>query len=189
MWNLPNLSLEVSIQLFFFPFLLLNKSWRQHPTKKQLCGHISPITKTIQVRRTRHAEHCWRSKDELISYILLWTPSHGRAKAGWPARTYIQQLCADTGYSLEDLPGAMNDRHGWRERAREIHAGTVTWWWWWLFCCFTVCSHADFAVSLSFLFFVYFTKSTQSSMLASPFPLLVLLLHLFLDTYCRFVVS
>ena len=28
-------------------------------------------------------------KDELISDVLLWTPSHGRAKVGWPARTYL----------------------------------------------------------------------------------------------------
>ena len=52
---------------------ILNKSWRQHPTKQQLYGHLPPITKTLQVRRTRHAGHCWRSKDILISDILLWT--------------------------------------------------------------------------------------------------------------------
>ena len=34
---------------------ILNKSWRQHPTRHQLYGHLPPITKTIQVRRTRHA--------------------------------------------------------------------------------------------------------------------------------------
>ena len=56
---------------------ILNKSWRQHPTNKQLYGHLSLIMKTIKVRWTRHAEHCWRSKDKLISDILLWTPSHG----------------------------------------------------------------------------------------------------------------
>ena len=33
---------------------VLNKSWRQHPTRLQLYGHLPPITKTIQVRRTRH---------------------------------------------------------------------------------------------------------------------------------------
>ena len=33
---------------------ILNKSWRQHPTKHQLYGHLPPIMKTIQVRRTRH---------------------------------------------------------------------------------------------------------------------------------------
>ena len=75
----------------------LNKSWRQHPTRHQLYGHLPPITKTIQVRRTRHAGHCWRSRDELIRDVLLWTPTHGRAQAGRPARTYIQQLCEDTG--------------------------------------------------------------------------------------------
>ena len=34
---------------------ILNKSRRQHPTRHQLYGHLPPITKTIQVRRTRHA--------------------------------------------------------------------------------------------------------------------------------------
>ena len=71
---------------------ILNKSWRQHPTRHQLYGHLSPITKTIQVRRTRHSGHCWRSRDELISDVLLWTPTHGRAKAGRPARTYYVRI-------------------------------------------------------------------------------------------------
>ncbi len=110
---------------------ILNKSWRQHPTRHQLYSHLPPIMKTIQVRRARHAGHCWRSRDELIGDVLLWTPTYGRAKAGRPARTYIQQLCEDTGCSLEDLPEAMNDREKWRERVRDIRAGGTTWWWWW----------------------------------------------------------
>ena len=68
---------------------ILNKSWRQHPTRHQLHGHLPPITKTIQVRRTRHAGHCWRSKDELISDVLLWTPAFGQANVGRPVWTYI----------------------------------------------------------------------------------------------------
>ena len=51
------------------PRAVLNKSWRQHPT------------------RTRHAGLCWSSKDELISDVLLWTPTYGRANAGRPVRT------------------------------------------------------------------------------------------------------
>ena len=51
---------------------ILNKSWKQHPARHQLYGHLPPITKTIQVRQTRHAEHCWRSRDELIRDVLLW---------------------------------------------------------------------------------------------------------------------
>ena len=50
-----------------------------HTTKQQLYGHLPPITKTIKVRRSRHAAHLWRSRDER------------------PGRTYIQHLCADTG--------------------------------------------------------------------------------------------
>ena len=109
---------------------ILNKSWRQHPTKHQLYGHLPPITKTIQVRRTRHAGHCWKNWDELISDVLLWTPTYGRAKAGRLARTYIQQLCEDTRCSPEDMPEAMNDREKWRE-GRDIRASGTTWWWWW----------------------------------------------------------
>ena len=109
---------------------ILNKSWRQHPTRHQLYGHLPPITKTIQVRRARHAGQCWRSREELISDVLLWTPTHGCAKAGRPARTYIQQLCEDTGCCPEDLPRAMNDREEWRERVRDIRATSAIWWWW-----------------------------------------------------------
>ena len=70
---------------------ILNESWRQHPHK---AAAIRPPT----------SHHCWRIRDELISDVLQWTPSHGRAEARWPARTYIQQLCEDTGCSPEDLP-------------------------------------------------------------------------------------
>ena len=107
---------------------IMNKSWRQHPTKQQQNGHLPPITKTIQVRRTRHAGNCWRSRDD----VLPWTPTHDRVKAGRPARTYIQQLCEDTGCSPEVLPEAMKDGEMWRERVRDIRAGgTTRWWWWW----------------------------------------------------------
>ena len=103
---------------------ILNESWRQ-----QLYGYLPPIMKTIQVRRTRHAGHYWRSRNKLMSDILLWTPSNGWAKTGQPTRTYIQQLCADTGCSLEDLQGAMDNRDRWQKSVREIRAGS-TWWWW-----------------------------------------------------------
>ena len=98
---------------------ILNKYWRQHPANQQLYGHLPPITKTIQVRRTRHEGHCWRGKDELISDVLLWTPSHRRVKVGRPTRTYIQQLCANAGCSLEDLLGAIG---GNRRLGRSVMA-------------------------------------------------------------------
>ena len=118
---------------------ILNRSWRQYPSRHQLYGHLSPITKTIQGRGTKHAGNCWRSKDELISDVLLWTPTYGQAKAGRPARTYIQQLSEDAGCNPEDRPEVMNNREKWRERVRDIRAGGTTWWrwwwwWWWLYC-------------------------------------------------------
>ena len=94
---------------------ILNKYWKQHPTRHHLSGRIPSITKT---RRTRHAGHSWGSKHEFVSDVLLWTPAYGQSKAGQPARTYIQQLCDDTGCNPEDLPEAMNNRETWRERVR-----------------------------------------------------------------------
>ena len=85
-----------------------------------------------QIEQLFDAGHCWRSKDELISDVLLWTPTYGRAKAGWPARTYIQQLCEYTGCNPEDLLEAMDDREKWRERVRDIRAGGTTWCWWFM---------------------------------------------------------
>ena len=61
-------------------------------------------------RRIRHAEHCWRRKEKTyygpldIDVSLL---------ADQQELIYIS---ADTGCSLEDLQGTMNDRDGWRER-------------------------------------------------------------------------
>ena len=84
---------------------ILNKSWKQPPSKQQLYGYLSPILKTIQLRWTRHAGDWWRSKDELISNVLLWNPSHR-----WPARIYLQQICTDTRCSLEDLLEVMDGK-------------------------------------------------------------------------------
>ena len=52
----------------------IEQVWQQRPTRHQLYDYLPPIMKTIQVRRTRHAGHCWRSMNELISDVLLWTP-------------------------------------------------------------------------------------------------------------------
>ena len=73
--------------------------------------------------------NCWRNKYELINDVLPWTLSHGRVKVGRPARTYLQQLCANPGCSLEDLLGPMDNRDRWPERVREIRARSVTWCW------------------------------------------------------------
>ena len=88
--------------------------------------------KTIKVRQTKYAGHCGRSRDELISDVLLWTRTCGQVKAGRSAWTYIQQLCEDTGCSPEDQPEAMNVREKSCESVWDIRAGRTTRWWVWI---------------------------------------------------------
>ena len=78
--------------------------------------YFPPISEIISVRWTKHARPCWRSKDELMSNVLLQILSHGRASVRRPAKIYLQKLHADTGCSLEDLPEAVDNRE-----ARESH--------------------------------------------------------------------
>ena len=56
--------------------VVLNKSWKEYPSKQWLNSHLPPISKSIQVKRTRYARLCWRSKDKLIRDALLWTSKH-----------------------------------------------------------------------------------------------------------------
>ena len=144
---------------------ILNKSWQQHPKRHQLYGHLPLVTKTIQVRGARHARHSGRSKDELISDVLLWTPAYEQAKSGRPAGTYIQQLCEDTGWSPEDLPKAMNDRERWRERVRDICAsGTTWWWWWWWYVYIYVCIYMYIHIHLYVCIYIYIYMYVYTNM-------------------------
>jgi len=51
---------------------VINISWREHPTKQRLYGNIPALSTTIKQFRTRFAGHCHRSKEELVSNLLLW---------------------------------------------------------------------------------------------------------------------
>ena len=106
---------------------VVNKFWKQ--LSQQLYSSIPHISKTTQVRQTKHAGHCWRSKNEIISDVLQWTPSHWHASVARP-RTYLQQPCIDAGCRLEFMPVAMDDRDDWQERVREICASCAAWRWW-----------------------------------------------------------
>ena len=63
--------------------------------------------------------------EEFISDVLPWIPSHGPTSVSLPTRTYQQQFCTDTGYSLEDLLEALDDRDEWWEIDRE-RGGRIT---------------------------------------------------------------
>ena len=93
---------------------ILNISWKEHPTKIGHYGNISPLTSIIRIRRTRFAGHCYRSEEEIVKYVLLWTPNHGTTQIGRSRKTYIKQLCDDTGLTTEELKTAMKDRTTWK---------------------------------------------------------------------------
>ena len=99
--------------------VILNKSWKQHPTKQQLYGHLLFISKTIIVRGKSHAGLCRGRKNELINDVLLWTPPHGRTSGGQSTRIYLRQLYTDTECSREDMPEKLLIDE-WCERVREI---------------------------------------------------------------------
>ena len=59
---------------------------------------------------------CWRSEGELISNVLLLTFMHAHTSVDRLEKNYIRQSYADRGYSVEDLPEAMDDWDRLRER-------------------------------------------------------------------------
>ena len=61
------------------------------------------IWQAIQMRRTRHAGHCWRSKNKLIIDVHLWILTYQHTSVNRLAKTYIHQLCVDPVWRLEVL--------------------------------------------------------------------------------------
>ena len=96
------------------------------PTIRTLAPHHKNYTSSTNQTRRTLLEKQGRAHKRCTPV----DPTHGCARVGRPARTYIQQLCEDTGCNPEDLPEAMNDREKWRETVRDIRAGGATWWWW-----------------------------------------------------------
>ena len=64
----------------------------------------------------------WSSAREARMNSSMDPTTCGCASVGWPARTYLHKLCADTGHCLEDQPEVMDERNGWWRRVKEIHA-------------------------------------------------------------------
>ena len=86
---------------------ILNKSWKQQPTKEQLYCHLPPMSKRIQVKQTRHAGHSWRCKDELISDVLLWTPTR-------PLTSHLTHHPSKTSKTCGTLLEMQGRTHKWR---------------------------------------------------------------------------
>ena len=83
---------------------ILNKSWRQHPTKHQLYGHLPPITKIIQVRRTRHEGYCWRRAH--VWFTPFGPPLMAEQKQGDPLEHTYSSYVKVRDVVQKDMPEA-----------------------------------------------------------------------------------
>ena len=116
---------------------VLNKSWKQHPTKQLLYGHLPLISQTIKVKLTRHVGQCWSSKDKLkATFFNELLKMDTLVLANQQELIYINSV--ETVFSLEDQLEAIYYRDEWSERVREcvreVYAVSVIWWciyvWW-----------------------------------------------------------
>ncbi|KAI8519977.1 hypothetical protein Bbelb_032340 [Branchiostoma belcheri] len=109
----------------------LNIHWSQHVTNRDLYADLPRLSSKIRSRRLRFAGHCHRSREEIVAELVLWTPKHGRRKAGRPAATYIDCLRRDTGLEVDYLGQVMEDRECcWNldrntERSHSTHRNMV----------------------------------------------------------------
>ena len=77
---------------------------------------VWPLTSHLRNHPNEINSLCWELLRMINSLVKFWTPTHGHTSISRTARTYIEQLCADTGCSLEDLIETMDDREWWWER-------------------------------------------------------------------------
>ena len=96
-------TMAISVLLYGCTTIILSRNSGSSTKKKTGAARNFPlISLIIQIKRTRHAGHCCKSKEELIRDGFLWTPTHGHTGVGSPAKTYINQLCGDSRCHLED---------------------------------------------------------------------------------------
>ena len=116
-WTLTK-QLEKSIDGTYTRMLrtALNVRWQQHMTNDDLYGNLPKISEKIRERRLRLSGHCMRHQEEEASKLILWEPRQGHTKRGRRARTYIDNIKADTGLdSSQEIQTAMMDREIWKD--------------------------------------------------------------------------
>ena len=113
----PSLDKKLDRQFTNMLRVVKNVTWRQRILKEVLYAGLPRISTTIREKRLRFSGHCWRSKNEAISNLVLWEPKHGKRSVRGQARTFVNLLDVDTRVPKGCLPAAMGDRVGWRKTA------------------------------------------------------------------------
>ena len=102
------------------PRVVKNVTRRQRITNEVFYPGLPRNSTTIRERRLRFSCHCWRSKYDVVSDLVLWEPKHGKRSVRGQARTFVDVLEEDTGVSRHCFSAAMDDRVGWREKAMGV---------------------------------------------------------------------
>ena len=92
-------------------------TWRQRITNELPYAGLPRISTTIREKPLRFSGHCWRSKNEIVSDLVLWERKHGKRSIGVQARTLIDVLEGNTWVPTDCLPAVMDDRVGWKKEA------------------------------------------------------------------------
>ena len=64
---------------------------------------------------------CKPSKQDMLGTAEEVRKPLGHTSFGQTAKTYIHELCANTGSRLVGIPKVITDRDGWQERVKRIH--------------------------------------------------------------------
>ena len=73
----------------------------------------------------------------------------------------LHQLCVDTRSTLEDLPGAMNDRDWWQKSVKEFYFVNTTWWYVCVCVCIYIYDHVCVGLNNKDKFCLYNLRSFQ----------------------------
>ena len=57
---------------------IFNVTWQHRITNEVLYAGFPRISIILRERRLRFSGHCWRSKNEVVSDLVLWELKHGK---------------------------------------------------------------------------------------------------------------
>ena len=135
---------------------ILNKSWRQHPLQDANCTATCLLSwKLFKLDEPDMQDTAGEAGTNSSVMYSLWTPTHGRAKAGRPSTKHtFSSYVRIQDVVLKTCLGVMNDREEWRERVRDIRATSTTWWWWWF--TFLIIQNLILYKSMDFFYLILF---------------------------------
>ena len=90
-----------------------NVTWWQRNTNEVLYARLPRILTTVRERRLRFGGHCWRSKNEVASDLVLWEPKHGKRSIEGQACTFVDLLEVHSGVPQWWITGLAGEREPW----------------------------------------------------------------------------